>query len=364
MTNINDSIIESITSSEISNLVGDFGEMGIDSLINDESIKKIPVVSWFVSFYKSGITIRDRILLKKIVRFLLNLNDISQFEKTKFIQEVNTNSAFKKRVVENLLIVLDKLDETEKSELLAKIFSKYISREISFEEWLKFSNIVEKALLFQLKNLPNYYSNNLEEIDEPTLQELYSLGLLGLSFDFSNDSQYVKNNTGLGLLRILFPEDKELYNYSLILPSATIKENKLFKLLVETEINVYPNSVQIVDGLFSDEEIKQNNIHLIRFESNNLIKCSKAGSGIVIHCSTTESGFNHYFKEVVENPFELKGEIINALEKNIETSGQLHDITNIPLKIIHHILEKLERKKTIGLNRLGTGEYLITKLNT
>ena len=65
----NDSLV--IDSSDI---IGDYLELGIDSILENDSLKEIPIIKTFLSIGKITKNIRERNLIKNLVIFLNELN--------------------------------------------------------------------------------------------------------------------------------------------------------------------------------------------------------------------------------------------------------------------------------------------------
>ena len=112
---ISGSIIDSIKQSDISKLTPDLLEIGLDEILEDGIIKEIPVVKTIQAFYKTVITISDKILIKKIVLFLNRLNDVSKEIIDDFVTKLDKEPKFKKEIGEKLLLILEKSDDYEKS---------------------------------------------------------------------------------------------------------------------------------------------------------------------------------------------------------------------------------------------------------
>lgn len=358
MSDLNDSLFNSI---ELENIGVEVADIALDSITEDELILKIPIVGLIVGLYKTTVSIRDRIFLAKMISFLKQLEGVSSIEKVKFVQKINTEPKFKKRVGENLLLIIEKLDDIEKADLLAKVFCEYMVGRIDFVKWQRFANIISNTLLYHILKLPEYYQNNLEDIDSSTLQELYNVGLVSLAFN--EYAPFVKNKTSIEFIKILFPKEKDIYSIPLVLPFASIYENELYWKIIEKEIEVYPYSINVLEDLWSEDQIHKNNYYLEKFNKMGLIECDTDSTGIIHRIETTENGFHYYYEELLDDKILYKDKTIKALtDKNI-LSDDLAKITEIPLRILIHILFQLERENYIELSRTESGAYIITPDN-
>ena len=64
----------------------DYVEIGIDSLLDDSIIKEIPVIKTVNSVFKIGKSINTAFFYKKLITFLVNMNDIGIEERERFIE--------------------------------------------------------------------------------------------------------------------------------------------------------------------------------------------------------------------------------------------------------------------------------------
>lgn len=150
-------------------------------LFEDTILENLP---WFgIGFkaWKTRIAIRDRIFLSKIGRFLFQLKEISLSERQAFVEEMDTDPAYKQRVGENILLLLDRADDMEKADVLGKLFRSHINRLITYDMYRRFASIVDKAYLPDLQKLMRIA--DIEYIEEPELSrtELFALFTLGLT---------------------------------------------------------------------------------------------------------------------------------------------------------------------------------------
>ena len=59
---------------DYSYIIGDYLELGIDSILENDSLKEIPIIKTFLSIGKITKNIRERNLIKNLVIFLNELN--------------------------------------------------------------------------------------------------------------------------------------------------------------------------------------------------------------------------------------------------------------------------------------------------
>lgn len=130
----------------------DYVEIGIDSLLDDSIIKEIPVIKTVNSVFKIGKSINTAFFYKKLITFLVNMNDIGIEERERFIERYVKDD---KDFSEKLLYVIDKLDENKKSEYLAKIFKCYGKGSIDYSTFRRFCIILTNIYIEDIKFLQN-----------------------------------------------------------------------------------------------------------------------------------------------------------------------------------------------------------------
>lgn len=88
MERLDDKMIETLKT-DISGVCADFMEVGLDTILDDGLLKDIPVINSIISLYKTGMNIRERFLIKKLIVFLTSLSDTTPEDRSKFLQNMN-----------------------------------------------------------------------------------------------------------------------------------------------------------------------------------------------------------------------------------------------------------------------------------
>ena len=121
-----------------------------------------------------------------------------------FIDELNNGSISRDRLIahrdtiENnpkkceeelgrILIYLNSFIDKEKSIMLAKIYKAYIKQEINWNEFCEFAEIINRLFIKDLQILTRIKDRDIDLMfsreDEFRAERLYSLGLIGMSFN-------------------------------------------------------------------------------------------------------------------------------------------------------------------------------------
>ena len=215
--NIGISLVDTIGSSEASSVLQELAEVAIDSLLKDGLLKDIPVVSSVIGLSKTAIAVKDFILIQKILAFLKETSDISKEERDKFIHDIDGNVNYKRKIGEHLIMLLDRLDDMSKPEMVAKIFKSYLKDNLTFNEFKRFSSIIDRIFVDDLAALLEALSGDVPRMRHPFAEKIYHLGLSEIWFDDS-DFQKVKgglDNQTLGFLDTFMNNSKEPIRFRL-----------------------------------------------------------------------------------------------------------------------------------------------------
>jgi hypothetical protein len=184
---------------ELLSLSNNLGEVGLDSLLEEGLFKDLPIVGTGISIAKLINSVSDRILLAKIIHFINDLDLKSQEEVDRFKEKYFKINDYNK-IGSKILLILERADNLTKIKWLAKSLRFFIDSEISKEEFLRISSIINSAFVEDVSQIAvfdkrmNITSQN-DLIDTYILNHLFSVGLLeNLGFD-GGDSSGVNSGT-------------------------------------------------------------------------------------------------------------------------------------------------------------------------
>jgi len=168
--NVNDQIIEG--GSELL-------EFAIDQILEDGLLKDFPLVGTAIKLATVGKSIRDRLFLAKLQRFLVALPKIDPTKREKFQKQVQDDKEFRNRVGETLLLVIERLDSLEKPEMLAKAFAYFVRGKISESDFRRLASAIDLAFVDDLKFLApqfkRYHNDRLAPLVRAGLAEITPL---------------------------------------------------------------------------------------------------------------------------------------------------------------------------------------------
>jgi hypothetical protein len=123
----------------------DYAEMFLDSITESEALKGIPLVKTVVASVNIFNSIRDKVNLKKLLVFLKEFHskEISDENFQKFEEKFRNNPKFKEMIIEHILVFIDRINGTEKSKILGRLFGNHIQGKIDWNRFIALSICLE-----------------------------------------------------------------------------------------------------------------------------------------------------------------------------------------------------------------------------
>lgn len=168
-------VIDSGSKDNLLELISDAAEFGLDSVLESEELKQIPVIGSLARLAKIGASVRDRLYARKLLRFLREVSTVPPEERAKFAEGISSRGN-KERAGEALLLLIDRLDHMTKPEIVGRIVRSAMLGEIDYESSLRLSAMVERAYFSDLLLLPKAETGMGIDID--VAESLASVGLL------------------------------------------------------------------------------------------------------------------------------------------------------------------------------------------
>lgn len=180
--------------SDIVSCLGEYAELGVDSLLKDGLVKDIPFISTAVSLYGIGKSVRERHLILKLASFLNEINQkaIDKEKLKSYRDSFHSNEQFRNQQLEYILILLDRYIGYDKPQMLAKLYLAYLDGEICWEEFCSYAEIVDRFLLFDFRTLVSDAVSFLTYRNAGA-ESILRLVALGLMAEESNNSLFESN---------------------------------------------------------------------------------------------------------------------------------------------------------------------------
>lgn len=158
-------------------------ELGIDSVLDNEALKSIPMVNLVIGIGRAGQNIHDRNLLKQTLNFIktFNENQINNEKLEKYKQKINERPKYAEEELGRVLIILNSTVEVKKSQLLAKAFKAYVEECLDWEVFCEISEVITRLFISDLGLLNKIYKSEVKDTSQCLRYQadrLISLGLI------------------------------------------------------------------------------------------------------------------------------------------------------------------------------------------
>jgi hypothetical protein len=151
--NLPDQIVDSVYSPELNEVGIEITEIGFDCLLDDGVLKDLPVIGTIIKSIKGFVDIRDHIFIAKVAKFLFALKDTPLHHRESFKQRIHDDPKLKKKIGGTLVLLLDRLDDLEKPDILAKCFRSYLGEKTSFDDFRRLGAAIDIAFIGDLRKL-------------------------------------------------------------------------------------------------------------------------------------------------------------------------------------------------------------------
>lgn len=133
----------------------DYSDLALDSFLDEGILKEIPIAKSLVSIFKIGRSVKAMSFTKKFMIFLSHFHsfNIDENKIEDFKEKFKDDNSFKENVIENLIVLIDRVDSQLKAKILANLFLAFINKEYDWDTFLDLSACVDRLLIIDLKLL-------------------------------------------------------------------------------------------------------------------------------------------------------------------------------------------------------------------
>ncbi|MGJ8733529.1 MAG: hypothetical protein ACSHW4_10300 [Cellulophaga sp.] len=193
----------------LTNLLTDNSEIILDSLIDNEILKEIPIIGNSINIIRGIRSIRDNAYLKKVKVFIDNLGELSESEKNKLIEESKKDVKRRVKFGNAIFTTIEKSDSLIKIEYLALAFEAFLNNEFPESDLRHLCHIINNSFTDDLIDVIE------NETPKGNLKFLVGTGLADvqypkLTFDMDHtEPKYILSDTSDILRRIWIKYKKE-----------------------------------------------------------------------------------------------------------------------------------------------------------
>lgn len=163
---------------DFKDLLADNTEVLLDSLIDNEILKEIPVLGNSLKLIRGIQSIRDKSYLNKIKRFVEHLGEIDEKERKKLIDELKKDQKRRVKFGDAVFTTIEQSDSLVKVEYLSIAFEAFLNEEIVESDLRLICHIINNSFTDELivvveedfpRNLQYVVPSGLADVIYPNL---------------------------------------------------------------------------------------------------------------------------------------------------------------------------------------------------
>ncbi|MCG8616643.1 MAG: hypothetical protein MI802_10535 [Desulfobacterales bacterium] len=189
---ISSSLDHTLKNTDLQSVASGLSEVLLDSLLENGIIKDIPIVGTIVGSAKTIVGIRETLFLKKVLSFIIELKDVPASERKEMIDQIDKSKKYRVKVGEKLLYIIDRCADHEKSEIAGRLFLAFLKDIISYDDFLRTVNAVEKVLPSDIHYFVEHDFDGYWAVDA---EQYINSGLVSLDLYFEDDYKAVPVNS-------------------------------------------------------------------------------------------------------------------------------------------------------------------------
>jgi hypothetical protein len=170
------SLTDSIRSDESIDALATIGDAGLDAAVSSGALDGVPILGIATGLWRAGREVRHELFVRKIIRFLSELNGLSPRQRREFVEGLE-QSGKKEEFGETILLILERIDDTRKPAIIGRIMAAHVRGEITYDQGMRLAAIVGRAYSQDLDFLLRFQPGTQREMT-PVADALFSAGVL------------------------------------------------------------------------------------------------------------------------------------------------------------------------------------------
>lgn len=134
-------------------------EVVADRVLAHGLLRDLPMLATFVGVARIGMTIRDRLFIAKVSKFLFAPTAATQEDERRFCEQLGRDKKLRKKTGEVIVLLLDRFDDLEKPQILANLFAALMKGKIDHDQFRRLCSAVDLAYVEDLKQLATLEGN-------------------------------------------------------------------------------------------------------------------------------------------------------------------------------------------------------------
>ena len=172
-------LIKSLTTTRASEISSLLGEVALDQILTDGILKDIPIIGSAISLLRTGNDIQAYLFTKKIIKFLVQLEEIPAKERSDFLEKHTQNDDNINDLGERLLSIINNANDSNISTYLGKAFKLFIQEKITKNLLDMYIHVISSLNSYIIEQTHQCYKfENAIFINGDALHFLMTVGLI------------------------------------------------------------------------------------------------------------------------------------------------------------------------------------------
>ena len=212
-SSLGSTLIKTLVKSPAGEAAIELAEAALDQGMVEGIVRDIPILGVLAKLNQAKRSVSDAIFLRKLTRFLKELNSVTVKDREKLLEKYPDGSEEQQVLGENLMLSLERLDNVKKPAILARFFAAYIREQIDYVTFTRLASSLER---FNIELLPHliwsyghkeqYIGTTEDIIHELSLAGLFTASLAGAGA-LSGGAGFDQSELGRKFLTIGFGDE-------------------------------------------------------------------------------------------------------------------------------------------------------------
>jgi len=135
----------------------EYGEIALDSFVDNDVLREIPIVKTVVGIGKGLVAVKNIYFAKKLLAFLekFHTGNLPEDKLDDFKFKLNDDETYRQKVVEHVVVYNERFVSIKKSEVLANLFLAHLNGKFDWQGFEELSEIVDSVQIRAFEVLKN-----------------------------------------------------------------------------------------------------------------------------------------------------------------------------------------------------------------
>lgn len=131
----------------------DFGELLLDSTMDESLLKQIPILSTAINLYSFSSKLLYHIELMKLLAFIKRVSENidTETEKDKLLEKINKDKKKYNESLQQMIYILSQYSNTEKADILGRFYVAFLKGWIDIEKLQMYADLINQLMPNELK---------------------------------------------------------------------------------------------------------------------------------------------------------------------------------------------------------------------